>query len=215
MANKKESTFINMVVALLIVTLVAATTLGFVYEFTKAPIALAKLNKKLNAIKLVVPEFTNNPDSIKYEIPVEGGLPVMAYPAYNNEELVGTAIETYTMKGFSGLIKLMVGLAPDGTIHSVSVLEHKETPGLGTHMSDEWYINQYKGKNPGTDNLKVKKDMGEIDAITAATISSRAFSDAVQKAYDAYVNYNIEPESAVVDSTLNTQKEGGENESAN
>jgi len=212
---KKESTFINMVVALFIVTLVAAGTLGGVYEATKEPIAKAKLEKKLNAIKAVVPEFTNNPNADKYEIPVENGDPIIAYPANSSNELVGTALETYTMAGFSGLIKLMVGLNTDGSINNISVLEHKETPGLGTHMSDDWFIAQFKGKNPGTNNIKVTKDQGEIDAITAATISSRAFSDAVQRAYDSYKSYKPKTEITVADTTLNEQNQGGEDESVN
>ena len=188
MGSKKESTFINMVSALLIVTLVASAVLGYVYELTKEPIAMAKLTKKLNAIKAVVPQFNNNPDSVKFELVVEGGAPVIAYPAKMDDQLVGTAIESYTMSGFSGLIKIMVGLKPDGSIYGISVLEHKETPGLGTHMSDDWFLGQFKDKNPSSFNVKVKKDGGEVDAITAATISSRAFSDAVSRAYDAYMN---------------------------
>lgn len=214
MSNKKESTFLNMVIALVLVTAIAATTLGFVFEFTKEPIALAKLNKKLTAIKEVVPEFTNNPDADKFDISVEGGDPVIAYPAIKDGQVVGTAIETYTMSGFSGLIKLMVGLNPDGSVFNISVLEHKETPGLGTHMSDISFIDQFKGKNPGTNNIKVTKDQGEIDAITAATISSRAFSDAVQRAYDAYSN-NAKSETTTVDTSLTVQKEGGSDEPIN
>ncbi len=208
MASKKESTFINMLLALLIVTLVASAILGVVYELTKEPIALAKLNKKLNAIKAVVPTFNNNPNSVKFEIPVEGGEPVLAYPAKLDGVLVGTAIETYTMTGFSGLIKLMVGLKPDGSISGISVLEHKETPGLGTHMTDDWFLGQFTSQNPSSFNVKVKKDGGDVDAITAATISSRAFCDAVQRAYNAYIENPIE-QTAPVDTTVVAQTEGG------
>lgn len=210
MASKKDSTFINMVVALLIVTLVASATLGFVYEFTKEPIAQAKLNKKLNAIKEVVPEFNNNPNDEMFLLDVEGGgEPVEAYPAKKDGELVGVAIKTWTMKGFSGLIRLMVGLKPDGTISNISVLEHKETPGLGTHMSDEWYVKQYRDKNPAEFNIQVKKDGGEIDAITAATISSRAYSDAVMRAFKAYMAQPKQPVT-VADTAAVAQTEGGE-----
>lgn len=210
MASKKESTFINMVLALLIVTLVASATLGFVYEFTKEPIAQAKLNKKLNAIKEVVPEFNNNPNDEMYLLEVEGGGdPVEAYPAKMDGEVVGVAIKTYTMKGFSGLIRLMVGLKPDGTINNISVLEHKETPGLGTHMSDEDYVSQYRDKNPSSFNISVKKDGGEIDAITAATISSRAYSDAVMRAFKAFIT-KPEELTPVTDTTSVAQTEGGE-----
>ena len=208
MASKKESTFTNMLLALLIVTLVSSATLGYVYELTKEPIATAKLNKKLNAIKAVVPEFNNNPDSAKFEIPVEGGEPVMAYPATMNGELVGVAIESYTMTGFSGLVKLMVGLKPDGSIFGISVLEHKETPGLGTHMAEDKFINQFKSQNPSTFKVKVKKDGGDVDAITAATISSRAFCDAVMRAYNAYMQNSIN-QTSPVDTAVVAQTEGG------
>jgi electron transport complex protein RnfG len=205
---KKESTFLNMVLALLIVTLISSATLGFVYEFTKDPIAQAQLNKKLDAIKQVVPAFNNNPDSLKFELPVEGGNPVMAYPATMNGELVGTAIESYTMTGFSGLVKIMIGLKPDGSINGISVLEHKETPGLGSHMSDDWFIDQFKDKNPDSYKIKVKKDGGDVDAITAATISSRAFCDAVVRAYNAYKNKPaVNP--APADTTAVATIEGG------
>ncbi len=185
---KKESSFKNMVIALFVISAVASTTLGFVYEFTKEPIAQARLSKKLNAIKMVVPPFDNDPNADMYTLPVDGGEALEAYPAKMGEELVGVAIRTYTMNGFSGLVRLMVGLSPSGDITGISVLEHKETPGLGTHMSDEWFIAQFISKNPGKNNIAVKKDGGEVDAITAATISSRAFTDAVQRAYNAYKN---------------------------
>lgn len=208
---KKESTFLNMVIALFIVTGVASTTLGFVYEFTKEPIAKSKLNKKLNAIKAVVPEFNNNPNSEMYQIKVNGGEPIEAYPAKLDGKLVGTAYKTYTNLGFSGLIRIMVGLRPDGTIYNISVLEHKETPGLGSHMTDDWFLGQFKGKDPKTYKLKVKKDQGDVDAITAATISSRAFCDAVLRAYTASLK-NVVDTTQPADSTTTTDvvlNEGG------
>ena len=185
--KKKESTFLNMVLTLFIITLVASTALGYIYELTKEPIAQSKIKKKLMAIKQVVPEFTNNPDEEKYKVASPDGLDSLEfYPAKKDGKIVGTAIETYTTKGFSGLIKIMVGFKPDGTIYNISVLEHKETPGLGTKMADSKFKDQFTGKNPSGFILNVKKDGGQVDAITAATISSRAFCDAVQKAYDAY-----------------------------
>ena len=187
--KKRESSFLNMVLTLFIITLVASTALGYIYELTKEPIAQSKIKKKLRAIKQVVPEFTNNPDEEKYKVASPDELDSLEfYPAKKDGKIVGTAIETYTTKGFSGLIKIMVGFKPDGTIYNISVLEHKETPGLGTKMADAKFKNQFIGKNPSDFVLNVKKDGGKVDAITAATISSRAFCDAVQKAYDAYKN---------------------------
>lgn len=184
MGAKTESTFLNMVVVLFIVTAVAGLALGSVYNLTKEPIAIAKQKKLNEAIKAVLPEF----DSIEEKIVPEanGSDSLQFYMASKDGIVIGTAVNTYTMKGFSGLIKLMVGFLPDGSIHNISVLEHKETPGLGTKMVDPKFKDQFKGIQPSEFNLKVKKDKGDVDAITAATISSRAFCDAVQRAYDTF-----------------------------
>lgn len=186
---KKESSFKNMVTALFVVAFVASATLGFVYELTKEPIRLVEINKKNNAIKSVVPEFNNNPSEEFLKIAVEKDS-LNLYQAKMNGEIVGTAVETYTMKGFSGLIRLMVGFAPDGSIIDIAVLEHQETPGLGDKIEKEksQFSIQFQGKNPADFKLAVKKDNGEVDAITASTISSRAFCDAVQRAYNAYMS---------------------------
>jgi electron transport complex protein RnfG len=181
---KTESTFKNMVLSLTFISLVASACLGFVYQFTKDPIAISNLNKKLDAIKLVVPEFNNNPNDDMYRLPAGEGDSLEIYPAKKDNVIVGYAVNTYTRKGFSGNISLMAGFKPDGTIINITVLEQKETPGLGTKMTDPKFKEQFNGKNPMQFSLKVKKDGGPVDAITAATISSRAFCDAVQRAYN-------------------------------
>lgn len=188
MASKKESTFVSMVLTLLIVTFVASAALGYLYELTKGPIEASKLAKQNNAIKEVVPEFDNEPGNESYTIDKDGGT-LEFFPAKKNGELVGTAVSTFTNEGFSGNIKIMVGLLPDGTIHNISVLEHKETPGLGDKMQknkSDWSV-QFNGKNPADFRLRVTKDGGDVDAITASTISSRAFCDAVERAYNTYM----------------------------
>ena len=192
MAKKLESTFINMVIVLTIVSLVAAYSLASVYNLTKDPIDEAALNKKLKAIADVTPAYNNNPDSVMFKMaafdPSPGLDSIEVYPAEMNGKLVGYAVKTYTMKGFSGLIEVMVGFKTDGTIITYSVLKHAETPGLGTKMAT-WFNNEAKrtrcvnGKNPKTTKMQVSKDGGDIDAITAATISSRAFLDAIDRAY--------------------------------
>jgi Na+-translocating ferredoxin:NAD+ oxidoreductase subunit G len=180
---KIESSFRNMVLSLTLISLAASVALGFVYEFTKAPIEVSKLNKKLDAIKMVVPEFNNDPTGEMFKLPSEWGDSLEVYPAKNNNEIVGYGIKSYSKKGYSGKIILAVGLKPDGTIINITVLEQKETPGLGTKMADIAFKGQFNDKNPASFKLKVKKDGGQVDAITAATISSRAFCDAVQNAY--------------------------------
>ena len=181
---KTESSFKNMVLSLSLISLVASACLGFVYEFTKGPIELSNLNKKVNAIKQVVPEFNNNPYNERFRLSTGEGDSLDIYPAKKDDKIVGYAIGTYTNNGFSGNITMMAGFKPDGTITGITVLEHKETPGLGTKMSEPKFKDQFIEKNPSEFNLKVKKDGGSVDAITAATISSRAFCDAIQRAYN-------------------------------
>ena len=186
MGKKLESNFINMVVVLFAVTLIASAAVGYVYTLTAGPIEEAKQAKQVNAIRQVIPgEFDNDPNSDVWKAKTPDGGELEFYPAKKNDTLVGTAVKTYTNNGFGGKVWLMVGFNPDGTISNYSVLEHKETPGLGSKM-DLWFTQNGKGsiigKKPGTTGLKVSKDGGDVDAITAATISSRAFLDAVNRA---------------------------------
>jgi electron transport complex protein RnfG len=181
---KIESTFKNMLLSLTLISLGASAALGYAFEFTREPIAISKMNKKLDAIKLVVPAFTNNPNEEMYKLPTGSGDSLEVYPAKMDGEVVGLAVRTFSGKGFSGQIGLMAGFKPDGTIINITVLEQKETPGLGTKMAEPGFKDQFMGKNPSDFTIKVKKDGGKVDAITAATISSRAFCDAVQKAHN-------------------------------
>lgn len=186
--SKKESSFLNMTVSLLLITLISGFALGFVNDLTIEPKAKAKLEKKINAIKQVLPEFNSNPvedlKKVKLETVTDS---IEVYPAFNNGTFVGAAVTGFSEKGFSGLVKIMVGFNPDGSIKNIAVLEQKETPGLGTKMKDESFLQQFRDKNPNTFNLTVKKDGGEVDALTGATISSRAFTEATQMAYDVFV----------------------------
>lgn len=175
-----------MVITLLAVASVAALSLGAVFNITKAPIEAAQKKKQEEAIRQVLPAF----DRLEAgkAVSSRGTDSLSLFYAYQGDQLVGVAVNTYTNKGFSGLVRLMVGLLPDGTINNTAVLEHKETPGLGDKMQQSkspWSL-QFNGKNPTTSNIHVKKDGGEVDAITAATISSRAFVDAVLHAHETF-----------------------------
>lgn len=187
---KKESTITNMVLTLFIVTLISATSLGFIYEITKSPIAMAMLTKKNMAIKKVLPDFTNSPVENAHSAYRDGDT-LYIYQALDHADTVGIAVETFTTQGFSGMIKLMVGFLPDGTIHDVAVLEHKETPGLGDKMATPEFRQQFQGQHPEQFKLAVKKDGGEVDAITASTITSRAFCDAVKRAYEQFKSEQV------------------------
>ncbi|MFI3266339.1 MAG: RnfABCDGE type electron transport complex subunit G [Rikenellaceae bacterium] len=181
-----ESTLKNMVLTLFVITFVASSAVGLVYQVTKDPIAAAKQAKLSAALGEVLPSnFDNEPSQDQQVKDVDGGQ-VTIYTAKSGDQVVGYAVETFTMNGFGGRIKLMAGFLPDGNITKIAVLEHAETPGLGNKIepSKSDFSLQFEGKNPASYTLKVKKDGGDVDAITASTITSRAYLDAVQRAYN-------------------------------
>jgi len=189
MASKMKSNLLTMSLSLLLISALASTLLAYVYSLTKDPIELANKQKKIEALSMVMPEFDNSPldESIKVK---SDGDSLVCYIGKKGDEIIGIAIESYTNIGFSGYISVMVGFKPDGTIFNTVVLQHAETPGLGDKMDkekSEW-SNQFNDKNPKDFILKVKKDGGSVDAITAATISSRAYCDAVTRANTAFVD---------------------------
>ena len=182
-----------MLLSLFLIASVASALLCVVYLITYEPIEESRRNKVNAAIALVVPAFDNNPSEEIIEMEIEGRA-VTIYPAFKEGLPVGYAVKASTTKGFSGLIVIMVGFLPDGTIYNSAVVSHLETPGLGDKMEQKkhnWSV-QFNGKNPANDKLSVKKDGGDIDAITAATITSRAFCDAVDVAYKAFLT--VKPE---------------------
>lgn len=185
-ADKKlPSTFVNMVIALTLISVVSALALAFTYSVTKDAIAQVGAKETLKALHQVLPEFNNDPIKEKYALDNPEFKDIEFYPAKKDGQLVGTAVQTYSDNGYGGRISLMVGFDNTDKITSVAILKQSETPGLGNRMVEPSFKDQFNGKDPSTFKLKVKKDGGDVDAITAATITSRAFCDAVEKAYQA------------------------------
>ena len=182
--------------------------------YTSGPIAATKAAALEQAIKEVTPEFDNKPTEEAYMAVTADGDSLKIYPATKGGEFVGAAVESNTKKGFSGEIRVIVGFDVNGKLLNYSVLQHAETPGLGAKMQ-EWFRmdkNQQNvlGKNLADGPLKVTKDGGDVDAITAATITSRAFLDAVNRAYSAYAASDAHT-GATQSSSPNTEEEGGNN----
>ena len=199
---KLESTLQNMILSLVIICVVAAGALAGVYILTKANIEAQEIAKKQNAILKVLPEGCEVSDAEE-----TAGLKV--YKAYQGGEWVATAVETSEV-GFDGPQVIMVGFDAEGQVINYEVLKQTETPGLGAHI-DHWFKDQKGnqsiiGRQAGS--LKVKQDGGDVDAITAATISSRAFLKAINKAYAAYKDGNVEAHTGA--SQLNKEPEAGE-----
>ncbi len=183
---KRESTFLNMVLTLIIVAATASFTLATVYNLTKEPIERAREAARQEAIGLVLPEF----DELKtmYFMPLTGSDSLQFNLAYKHGDLVGVAVATYTAMGYSGRIRAMVGFSPEGRIIDVVHLEHAETPGLGDKIEkgkSDW-SDQFQGFDPGEQSLRVRQDDGDIDGITAATITARAYCDAIDRAFRTF-----------------------------
>ena len=177
-----KSSFKTMVLCLSLICLVCSALLAVVYVLTAEPVRAAAQAKLNRAISQVVPEFDSTP--VEATVEVEGKT-YKYYTVTREGQLVGYAIETAS-SGFGGRLSVMVGMTPDGVIYNTSVLSHSETPGLGAKCTDASFADQFKGFDPSVKTLSVKKDRGDVDAITASTITSRAYCDALVAAVSAY-----------------------------
>ncbi len=200
-----KSTLKNMTAVLFGITLVASAGVGVVNMITAEPIAAAKEAATVAALNEVLPAFDETTNA---ELTIDE-LPITVYTATKEGVVSGYAVQTMTKQGFGGTIRMMVGFTPDGEVVNVNVLEQSETPGLGTKMADEGnpLITSFKVKNPADMKLAVKKDGGDVAALTAATISSRAYVDAMNRAWTAYKNVSagIAPADAATGATAPTE----------
>lgn len=193
---KLESSLKNMILSLAIISVIAAGVLAGFYQLTKEPILRSQTQKREEAIMNVLKDKDATIEEA-VEIFLDGRPePYIIYPATLNGELVGLAIQTYTLEGYAGLIRLMVGVDEEGRVYNYEILETAETPGLGSKLTD-WYKTEKGnqsiiGKNPETSVFDVKQEGGDFDAITASTISSKAFLNSIKDAFEAYNKYNQE-----------------------
>lgn len=190
-----------MVLSLFGVTLICSASVALVQGVTLEPIAQAQLAATKVALADVLPEF----DDSKMRTKDVGGRMIDVYTAKQGGDVIGYAVKSMTNLGYSGEIVVMVGIAPDGELLNAKVLKHSETPGLGSELTDpnNAVLSSIKGRLVSSDDqLSVKKDGGDVDALSGATISSRAFLDAIMRAYDA-----VEKELS-----RDQKKRGGDNE---
>ena len=180
-----KSSFKNMTICLLAICLVCSGLLAGVYALTKEPIDNAAKAKNEAAIKEVLPEEVAKIDEEK-SIELDGVKYTynLAYDEAGNT--VGCAVNVAPV-GFGGPIVIKVGFKVDAQtgknlVWNTKVLSHAETPGLGAKCSEPAFADQFKGLDPIVKTLEVTKDGGDIDAITASTITSRAFTDGVATA---------------------------------
>ena len=200
--KKLESSITNMVLVLVGVALITGGILAYVNHITEAPIKLQAEKTLADGIKAVmggVQLSVAENDTVKQTIKGKEAVFVIHKTVDSNKQDLGVAVES-TTGGFGGDLKVLVGFDKDGNILGYTILQHAETPGLGA-KADKWFQKDGKGsiigKNPNKDNLTVKKDGGDIDAITASTITSRAFLLAVTQAYKAYKSGHVDANTSI------------------
>ena len=190
--KKLESSLTNMVRVLTLVAVIMGGILAYVNHLTEGPIAEQKEKALADGIKavMVCDDLKVAKTDVVKQNDAKGK--EMTFTVYQIKDAqgndLGAAVESTTM-GFGGDLKVLVGFDTKGTILGYTLLEHAETPGLGA-KADQWFQDNMKGdivgENPA-EPLTVSKDGGQVDAITASTITSRAFLLAINNAYKAYM----------------------------
>lgn len=187
--KKLESTLGNMVIVLTLVSLVAAGLLAVMNEVTSEPIRLQAEQKEANGIKKVLVIGADEQVTVApAETKKVGDQEFIIYKVSGADgKELGAAVKT-SVQGFSPNLTVMVGFDSKGTIKGYEILSQAETPGLGANVPT-WFQEGGKGNvigmNPGKDKVSVKKDGGDVEAITASTITSRAFLKAINLEYNA------------------------------
>ncbi|WP_022850253.1 RnfABCDGE type electron transport complex subunit G [Limisalsivibrio acetivorans] len=165
----------KMVIVLTVIAGISSLILAFVYSMTKDKIAEEYRKDFLKGLQVVLPEFENEPDveAVEYE-------GKKLYPAKQDGEIVAWAVRSVSHKGYSGDIAVLIGVNLEGEVTGIEILKHAETPGLGNKIEFPEWRASFKGLT-ANDNIAVKKDGGNIDEFSGATISPRAVCEAVSK----------------------------------
>ena len=189
-----------MVLVLTGVAVIMGGILAYVNHLTEGPINDQKAKALADGIKTVMCVSNlqvSKTDTVRRNDAKGKEMTYIIYQTQDSQKKdLGAAVES-TTQGFGGDLKILVGFDPEGNILGYTLLEHAETPGLGA-KADQWFQKGQKGdiigKSPA-EPLTVSKDGGQVDAITASTITSRAFLKAVNQAYNAYKVTPVDGES--------------------
>lgn len=187
----------RLLVALTLIAASAGFLLSLVESATREPIKEQRRLQMLKALSAVLPKFDNSPDTdtvtLQNGVDKKGNpIEVTFYRARKQQQLVGIAFKVIAPDGYSGNIEVMVGLKPNEKINAIEILAHAETPGLGSKITESSFKDNFKNKGLDNADWRVKKDGGEFDQITGATISPRAIVGAVKKGLEFYREHKAE-----------------------
>jgi len=180
---------LRLIVVLTLFCIVASGLLAWTYAATKSPIEQALRAELIDALKRVLPECDNDVVA-DAKVINENGQDRTFYVGRRDGAFAGTAFRSVA-DGYGGPIEVLVGVLPDGALKSIEILQaEKETPGLGAKIKDRDFRDRF-AKRPASDTswAAVKKDGGDIQAITGATISSRGVTRAVKAGLDVYARH--------------------------
>jgi electron transport complex protein RnfG len=182
---------LKLIFSLTVISSAAGLLLAYTYKVTAAPIAAASQQGTTQALAAVLPPFDNNPahNSVTFK---DNDTAWTFHVARKSGQFIGVAFETASRNGYGGEIKIMVGITADGHIKAIQILSQHETPGLGTKITEAPFKPQFEGKPIAGTLWAVKKDNGSFDAVTGATISSRAVLEAVKNGIAAYTKHATE-----------------------
>jgi electron transport complex protein RnfG len=182
---------------LIVITVIAGLLLGLTYSSTKDPIAQQEALKASESRRVVLNDAADfeQIDLAPLNLPEEYGVIQEAYRGINNGETVGITVYMI-VTGYSKGLNITVGIKNDGTVAGVDIGSHSETAGLGANAGDPTYLAQYTGLTPPANIVKTApQNPGDVQAVTGATITSRAVADAVNLAAQFYTDYVREGES--------------------
>ncbi len=180
---------------LLFITLICIISIFVLNEITKGKIAVNKQMATLEIINEVIPlEYDNDIFSDKIELTVPSSINntnrVMAYRARMSGQPVAVGLMSVSTKGYNGNISLLIGLSYEGTLTGVKILQHNETAGFGdqAHQDKTDWLKNFNnaGLAKQKEQWAIKKDGGEFDQLSGATITSRSIINSVYKILEFY-----------------------------
>ena len=188
---------------LLLFSAIGALLLSGTHQATAPAIEQAEraIKNQLLAQTLPPGHFDNDLSRAIYPLPADPRLglkrPASHYRATLNGQISGVILEASAPDGYSGEIRLLIGILPDGRVAGVRVTAHRETPGLGDYIEiarSPW-IRQFDGTSlarPDATHWKVRKDGGPFDYVTGATVTPRAIVKAVHGALTYFAAHRAE-----------------------
>lgn len=180
-----------MIGVLTMIAVLSGAALGFTDLMTRDRIEANRIERQMAAVRQVLPVYANDPGQEQWAYPERSAH--IVFPGRDEEgSLSGLAVQARVGSGYAGDITAVTGFDMDGSITRVVVLQHAETPGLGARIIEQDFTSQFQGVQPDDSQPRLARRGGQIDAITAATVSSEAVVELVRRAGEVFREYLAE-----------------------